>query len=182
MQTDRNPELFAIIADYLAGYEVLPLHDDVPRRLNTTMAVTLRNLRADAEYFQLDGLVEKVDKAIAEVPDESSAVDKLNTMQSDLVPFLKYCGLKDTMLAKAATDVVAQEIFSVAELIPSSDVGFSGTWMDMFHRDYGLSIGAARHVIAVAGDPAGMKRWNEAWKRMSAGASRQRGTWPQYEV
>lgn len=52
---DRNPALFALIVDYLSGYDILPLD---PRSLPPTMNLTnaTRNLRSDAQYFGLDGL------------------------------------------------------------------------------------------------------------------------------
>lgn len=59
----RDPTLFAIVFDYLCGYTVLPLTKDViPSRM--TPATALLNLRADAEFYQLDGLVEACDDQI----------------------------------------------------------------------------------------------------------------------
>ncbi|KAI5474261.1 hypothetical protein MNV49_003758 [Pseudohyphozyma bogoriensis] len=61
LHTDRHPLLFAIICDYLAGYNVLPLQ---PAALPPTMSVKvgMDNLGKDAEYFQLDKLKEQLDR------------------------------------------------------------------------------------------------------------------------
>ncbi|KAG8790791.1 hypothetical protein FRC12_011016 [Ceratobasidium sp. 428] len=57
----RDPELFKIILDYLSGYDVLPLHElMIPKRMNSNAA--LRNLLADAQFYQLDGLVDQIDQ------------------------------------------------------------------------------------------------------------------------
>jgi hypothetical protein len=49
---DTNPELFEIIVDYLSGYDVLPLNEDVlPRRMDMTRAT--RYLAKDADYLGL---------------------------------------------------------------------------------------------------------------------------------
>ncbi|KAG8687846.1 hypothetical protein FRC09_013249 [Ceratobasidium sp. 395] len=62
----RDPELFKIILDYLSGYDVLPLHElMIPKRMNFNAA--LRNLLADAQFYQLDGLVDQIDQKNQEV-------------------------------------------------------------------------------------------------------------------
>ncbi|KAB5588513.1 hypothetical protein CTheo_8045 [Ceratobasidium theobromae] len=59
----RDPDLFRIISDYLCGYTVLPLRKDViPPRMSSTQALT--NLRADAVFYQLDGLAKECDLLI----------------------------------------------------------------------------------------------------------------------
>ncbi|CAE6406393.1 hypothetical protein ACGC1H_000323 [Rhizoctonia solani] len=56
----RDPGLFKIIIKYLTGYQVLPLsYSLVPSGMTTEAA--LANLRADATYYQLDGLVHAID-------------------------------------------------------------------------------------------------------------------------
>ncbi|KAF8601052.1 hypothetical protein BDV93DRAFT_558736 [Ceratobasidium sp. AG-I] len=53
----RDATLFAIVLDYLCGYTVFPLKlANVPSRM--TLATAVLNLRADAEFYQLDGLVQ----------------------------------------------------------------------------------------------------------------------------
>ncbi|KAG9124430.1 hypothetical protein FRC07_011672 [Ceratobasidium sp. 392] len=55
----RDPQLFKIIIDYLSGYDVLPLHESaIPQRMNSDAA--LRNLLADAQFYQLDGLINRI--------------------------------------------------------------------------------------------------------------------------
>ncbi|KAG8752283.1 hypothetical protein FRC12_012042 [Ceratobasidium sp. 428] len=57
----RDPELFKIILNYLSGYDVLPLHElMIPKQMNSNAA--LRNLLADAQFYQLDGLVDQIDE------------------------------------------------------------------------------------------------------------------------
>ncbi|EUC56779.1 BTB domain protein, putative [Rhizoctonia solani AG-3 Rhs1AP] len=74
LKLSRDPDLFFIISDYLCGYEVLPLSDQViPARMSPEIA--LENLKTDAEFYQLDGLVEQCDALIThrqqKVQDES---------------------------------------------------------------------------------------------------------------
>ncbi|KAF8600146.1 hypothetical protein BDV93DRAFT_525567, partial [Ceratobasidium sp. AG-I] len=71
-----DPHLFKIIVDYLCGYTVLPIRQDV---LPPTMTpeVALANLRADAIFYQLDGLLSEIDKPApveAEAPIEEPVV------------------------------------------------------------------------------------------------------------
>ncbi|KAG8713164.1 hypothetical protein FRC11_013065 [Ceratobasidium sp. 423] len=51
----RDPDIFRIVISYLCGYSVLPLNDKtIPKNMTSTRA--LRYLRADALFYQLDGL------------------------------------------------------------------------------------------------------------------------------
>lgn len=61
VELSRDPHLFKIIVDYLCGYTVLPIRPDV---LPPTMSpeVALANFRADAIFYQLEGLLSEVDK------------------------------------------------------------------------------------------------------------------------
>ncbi|CAE6416504.1 unnamed protein product [Rhizoctonia solani] len=55
LKISRDPYLFEIIMRYLNGYQILPLHPNlVPSYC--TPATTLVDLRADAEFYQLNGL------------------------------------------------------------------------------------------------------------------------------
>jgi hypothetical protein len=60
IELTRDPHLFRIIIDYLNGYCVVPLRLD---RLPSTMApdIALANLRVDAEFYQLHGLLDMLD-------------------------------------------------------------------------------------------------------------------------
>ncbi|KAH7332674.1 hypothetical protein B0J17DRAFT_678403 [Rhizoctonia solani] len=54
----RDPGLFQIISDYMCGYAVLPLSNHaIPARMSPELALV--NLKADAVYYELDGLVEQ---------------------------------------------------------------------------------------------------------------------------
>ncbi|CAE6449776.1 unnamed protein product [Rhizoctonia solani] len=56
VQLTRSPSVFSLIRDYLCGYTVLPLSDrSIPRGMTTTQVVS--NLKADALFYQLEGLV-----------------------------------------------------------------------------------------------------------------------------
>ena len=57
VRISRDPVLFGIVYDYLCGYTVLPLDESmIPSRMS--LATALINLRVDAEFYQLDGLVQ----------------------------------------------------------------------------------------------------------------------------
>ncbi|KEP46248.1 putative BTB domain protein [Rhizoctonia solani 123E] len=65
LKLSRDPNLFFIISDYLCGYEVLPLSDQViPARMSPEIA--LKNLKTDAEFYQLGGLVKQCDALITQ--------------------------------------------------------------------------------------------------------------------
>ncbi|CAE7213418.1 unnamed protein product [Rhizoctonia solani] len=63
LRLSRDPELFQIILNYLCGYTVLPLRDDFAPAFMTHETV-LTNLRADALFYQLDGLVQQCNAMI----------------------------------------------------------------------------------------------------------------------
>ncbi|KAM0753679.1 hypothetical protein T439DRAFT_377839 [Meredithblackwellia eburnea MCA 4105] len=55
LRTDRHPKLFAILVEYLSGYDVLPLRkESLPALWDVEMG--MRNLLRDADYFGLEGL------------------------------------------------------------------------------------------------------------------------------
>ncbi|CAE6358190.1 unnamed protein product [Rhizoctonia solani] len=59
----RDPGLFRIIVSYLSGYNVLPLDEgSIPPTMSPK--TVLQNLRADAIFYQLDGLVRVCDEFI----------------------------------------------------------------------------------------------------------------------
>ncbi|CAE6533204.1 unnamed protein product [Rhizoctonia solani] len=67
LELPRNPDLFPIITDYLCGYTVLPLSPEHTSTLSTlaiSEARAIANLRADAEFYQLDGLIQACDEAL----------------------------------------------------------------------------------------------------------------------
>ena len=67
LEISRDPVLFGIIFDYLCGYTVLPLDKSViPARMSLAMALV--NLRVDAEFYQLDGLVRACDNLTNPTP------------------------------------------------------------------------------------------------------------------
>jgi hypothetical protein len=63
LRLSRDPALFRIVLDYLCGYTILPLQKQViPRHMSP--ATALENLRADAAFYQLDGLIDACDELI----------------------------------------------------------------------------------------------------------------------
>lgn len=59
LRLSRDPAIFRIILDYLNGYHVLPLSNSMlPARMSRELA--LRNLRVDAEFYLLDGLLAQI--------------------------------------------------------------------------------------------------------------------------
>ncbi|QRV82946.1 hypothetical protein RhiJN_25152 [Ceratobasidium sp. AG-Ba] len=60
IELSRDPVLFQLIVDYLNGYCVLPLRPDrLPPK--TPPETVLANLRVDAEFYQLHGLLDLLD-------------------------------------------------------------------------------------------------------------------------
>jgi hypothetical protein len=60
IELSRDSHLFQIIIDYLNGYTVVPIRPDrIPPK--TSPETALANLRVDAEFYQLHGLLELLD-------------------------------------------------------------------------------------------------------------------------
>lgn len=60
LKISRDPVLFGVVFDYLCGYTVLPLKETIiPSRMSLETALV--NLRVDAEFYQLDGLLKACD-------------------------------------------------------------------------------------------------------------------------
>lgn len=56
---DRNPDLFAILVEYMSGYTILPLSSrSLPRTMDPMLA--LRNLAEDAAFYGLSHLHDKL--------------------------------------------------------------------------------------------------------------------------
>ncbi|CEL58636.1 hypothetical protein RSOLAG1IB_08698 [Rhizoctonia solani AG-1 IB] len=61
IELDRDPDLFRVVVSYLNGYVVLPLNEkSLPG--GASLRPTLLNLRADAHFYQLDGLLKACDE------------------------------------------------------------------------------------------------------------------------
>ncbi|KAH7332673.1 hypothetical protein B0J17DRAFT_619794 [Rhizoctonia solani] len=59
----RSPDLFKLIIEYLCGYKIFPLNEkSIPSCM--PLESGLQNLRVDAVFYQLDGLVKSCDKNI----------------------------------------------------------------------------------------------------------------------
>ncbi|KAG8713162.1 hypothetical protein FRC11_013063 [Ceratobasidium sp. 423] len=69
IELDRDPDLFRIVISYLNGYVVLPLNEkSLPG--GASLRPTLLNLRADAQFYQLDGLIKACDEELNPAPKE----------------------------------------------------------------------------------------------------------------
>jgi hypothetical protein len=109
LELSRDPDLFKLIVRYLCGYSVLPL-DEKQIPSSTTPATALADLRADATFYQLDGLKQACDELLANqrpVPREeymaflgitsvsgSSSLDRGNVhdnLYASLLDLLKTC-------------------------------------------------------------------------------------------
>jgi hypothetical protein len=67
IELSRDPSLFTIIVKYLCGYSILPLNEkQIPPDMSPTSALV--NLRADAAFYQLDGLIQACDEHLADRP------------------------------------------------------------------------------------------------------------------
>ncbi|GAA5915035.1 hypothetical protein JCM6882_006763 [Rhodosporidiobolus microsporus] len=91
VHTDRNPLLFALIVEHLSGYDILPLNKEaLPKTMSEETART--NLLKDAEYFQLDGLCEKLRGKVREVStlteEDCSVLDRVMDGQGRVVKLL----------------------------------------------------------------------------------------------
>ncbi|CEL61160.1 hypothetical protein RSOLAG1IB_09802 [Rhizoctonia solani AG-1 IB] len=63
LELSRNPDLFRLIVEYLCGYEILPLNEkSLPPFMS--LETGIQNLRADALFYQLDGLVNVCDRFV----------------------------------------------------------------------------------------------------------------------
>ncbi|CAE6456211.1 unnamed protein product, partial [Rhizoctonia solani] len=69
IELDRDPDLFRLVISYLNGYVVLPLNEkSLPG--SASLRPTLLNLRADAQFYQLDGLLKACDEELNPAPKE----------------------------------------------------------------------------------------------------------------
>ncbi|EUC58423.1 BTB domain protein [Rhizoctonia solani AG-3 Rhs1AP] len=57
VELSRDPDLFRIVLSYLCGYNVFPLNEKIIPPTMTSESALL-NLRADAEFYQLEGLAQ----------------------------------------------------------------------------------------------------------------------------
>jgi len=67
LSRNRNPRLFQIIEDYLSGYDILPLPDSAGPSHMSRENIS-KNLLADARFYGLSRLVDKLDSANSPQP------------------------------------------------------------------------------------------------------------------
>lgn len=74
LELPRSPDLFPIIMDYLCGYVVLPL--DTSKLSSSSICYpeekAVKNLRADADFYKLEGLKKVCDDYLTEPPKRTS--------------------------------------------------------------------------------------------------------------
>ncbi|KAF8601050.1 hypothetical protein BDV93DRAFT_546022 [Ceratobasidium sp. AG-I] len=80
LEISRDPDLFRIVLNYLCGYTILPLSEAaIP--MTMTLGTALINLRVDAEYYQLNGLIQACTTAMMSiVVNRSSVSDKYRVL------------------------------------------------------------------------------------------------------
>lgn len=62
LSTEKNPQLFALVVEHLSGYKVVPLSERaIPQNMGLELAHS--DLLANAEYFQLDQLGDKLSQS-----------------------------------------------------------------------------------------------------------------------
>ncbi|KAF8601058.1 hypothetical protein BDV93DRAFT_475845 [Ceratobasidium sp. AG-I] len=128
LEVSRDPVLFGIVFDYLCGYTVLPLSADmIPKRMS--LANALINLRVDADFYQLDGLVQMCDMSA-----NPSLENKANCMAiagskldiryaaRDFIPFVE--SFEEFRVAFVSKEEVLQDFPDMAT--PHSSRGFQG--------------------------------------------------------
>lgn len=80
LRLSRNPDLFKIIIEYLSSYHVLPLAESaIPKLMDRPLA--LQNLRVDAEFYLLNGLVSQLANT-QNIPITSTAAPSKYVMMS----------------------------------------------------------------------------------------------------
>ena len=72
----RNPALFAFIIEHLSGYDILPLPDSAILP-GATMELMMKNLMADAMFYSLDALRDKIEEGIQDLASVSPTVYEL---------------------------------------------------------------------------------------------------------
>ncbi|KAG8736577.1 hypothetical protein FRC10_009150 [Ceratobasidium sp. 414] len=60
IKLSRNPHLFALIVEYLSGYAILPI-SGTALAAQMDQENALKNLRVDAEFYNLQGLKRLID-------------------------------------------------------------------------------------------------------------------------
>ncbi|KAH7335879.1 hypothetical protein B0J17DRAFT_719526 [Rhizoctonia solani] len=120
IKLDRDPDLFIIVLNYLRGYAVLPLSaKQIPDRMSP--ATVLSNLRSDAVFYQLNGLVQ----ACQEFMSNQTIQQRRTYMAFVSAPLLPSHTQKEAVILQARNDCHAATI--------SSDA-LSGTLFDFLGR------------------------------------------------
>ncbi|CAE6439935.1 unnamed protein product [Rhizoctonia solani] len=120
IKLNRDPDLFKIILNYLCGYAVLPLSaKQIPEHMSP--ATVLSNLRSDAVFYQLNGLVQ----ACQEFVSNQTLQQRRTYMAFVSAPLMPSHAQKETVIMQAKHDCYAATI--------SSDA-LSGTLFDFLGR------------------------------------------------
>ncbi|CAE6516432.1 unnamed protein product [Rhizoctonia solani] len=120
IKLDRDPDLFRIILNHLRGYAVLPLSaKQIPEHMSP--ATVLSNLRSDAVFYQLNGLVQ----ACQEFVSNQAVQQRRSYMAFVSAPLLPSHTHKEVVIQQARNDCYAATI--------SSDA-LSGTLFDFLGR------------------------------------------------
>lgn len=109
---NRHPKLFQIIVDHSSGYDVLPLQQAALPE-SWTLEMGWRNLRRDAVYLGLHGLVSDMDLELATYDDQTV---KDRFFWNDLNQYLRFCGVHPSRVEAALAILDRQGITSVQPL------------------------------------------------------------------
>ncbi|CAE6481271.1 unnamed protein product [Rhizoctonia solani] len=109
IKLNRDPDLFKIILNHLCGYTVLPLSaKQIPE--NMSSATVLSNLRSDAVFYQLNGLV----RACQEFASSQAIQQRRMYMAFVSAPLLPSHTHKEAVILQARNDCHAATITSEA--------------------------------------------------------------------
>ncbi|CAE6400414.1 hypothetical protein ACGC1H_000138 [Rhizoctonia solani] len=109
IKLNRDPDLFKIILNHLCGYTVLPLSaKQIPEHMSS--ATVLSNLRSDAVFYQLNGLV----RACQEFASSQAIQQRRTYMAFVSAPLLPSHTHKEAVILQARNDCHAATVTSEA--------------------------------------------------------------------
>ncbi|CAE7210434.1 unnamed protein product [Rhizoctonia solani] len=166
MEISRDPALFELVLKYLNGYNIFPIHPTfIPS--GCTAETALGDLRADAEFYKLDGLVglcksKETPKSTVRFTSSQVAVitGYFNSTADGVAPaedFENYISrFSPTLLSKEQYKAVSSNMLTLASATPSQ--------ITRFLIVSGWSERIARTVVKR--DMSSVDRWELlGWKR-----------------
>ncbi|GAB1524733.1 hypothetical protein RhiTH_007887 [Rhizoctonia solani] len=138
LSINRDPAVFEYIVSYLSGYEILRPVSRGPLQLAAALDKTLLyNIRTDAAFFQLDGLVHRVDSILIPYVDTMKLNERClaflgiylptNIRTTLEVPGKAFTGVTEWKTTPITAKVRARAPFNQLE------IPYSGSNFDDFH-------------------------------------------------